>query len=226
MGGWQRAGALGLPPAPARLLQIQRSWYSFLCSLFLKQVPNHRDSVHYFVDPKGCTWASWQSKPLLIRSPPLTPYLRYPTTETVFEYFVDPKARTWASWESKLSATYKPPADQPFFKIMVPTVDTVRSKFVASALVRVQQHTLIVGNVGVGKTMIVQSLLEGLPADKGHMVINFSAQTSSNSLQVRVGKGCSARGWDQGNVALERLPAAVVLSASAQTSSDLLHASC
>lgn len=30
-------------------------------------------------------------------------------------------------------------------------------------------------------------LLEGLPAYKGHMVINFSAQASSNSLQVRDG---------------------------------------
>ena len=68
---------------------------------------------------------------------------------------------------------------------MVPTVDTVRNKFVAGALVKVFQHTLIVGNVGVGKTMIIQSLLDSLPADRGSMVINFSAQTSSNSLQVR-----------------------------------------
>ncbi len=42
-------------------------------------------------------------------------------------------------------------------------MDTVRNKFVAAALVRVFQHTLVVGNVGVGKTMIIQSLLDGLP---------------------------------------------------------------
>lgn len=68
----------------------------------------------------------------------------------------------------------------------MPTVDTVRNRFVANALVKVNQHTLVVGAVGVGKTMILQSLLEGLPADKAFMTINFSAQTSSNSLQVGV----------------------------------------
>ena len=103
----------------------------------------------------------------------------------MFEYFVEPKTRAWVSWESKLSASYKPPPDLPFFKVLVPTVDTVRNKFVAQALVKVYQHTLIVGNVGVGKTMIVQSLLDSLPNDRGSMIINFSAQTSSNSLQVR-----------------------------------------
>jgi dynein heavy chain, axonemal len=61
----------------------------------------------------------------------------------------------------------------------------VRNKFVASAFVRVNQHALIVGGVGVGKTMIANSVLEGLPAEKASMTINFSAQTSSNSLQVR-----------------------------------------
>ncbi|KAG1668463.1 hypothetical protein FOA52_005236 [Chlamydomonas sp. UWO 241] len=108
---------------------------------------------------------------------------RYPASETVFEYFIDHKERAWKPWEGKLSAAYKPPAELPFFKIMVPTVDTVRTKFVAQALVRVFQHTLIVGNVGVGKTMVVQSVLESLPSDRSSMVINFSAATSSNSLQ-------------------------------------------
>ena len=71
----------------------------------------------------------------------------------------------------------------PFFKVMVPTVDTVRIKFIASSLVRTSVHTLLVGGVGVGKTMMASSVLEGLPAGFGTMNINFSAQTSSNSLQ-------------------------------------------
>ncbi|GFH10191.1 dynein-1, subspecies f, partial [Haematococcus lacustris] len=108
---------------------------------------------------------------------------RYPSSETVFEYYVDVKTRQWVAWENKLSASYKPAPDLPFFKILVPTVDTVRNKFVASALVKVFQHTLIVGNVGVGKTMIVQSMLDSIPGDRTAMTINFSAQTSSNSLQ-------------------------------------------
>ena len=78
---------------------------------------------------------------------------------------------------------YRPPADMPFFKVMVPTVDTVRIKFIASSLVRTSVHTLLVGGVGVGKTMMASSVLEGLPAGFGTMNINFSAQTSSSSLQ-------------------------------------------
>lgn len=66
---------------------------------------------------------------------------------------------------------------------MVPTVDTVRVRFIASSLVRVGVHTLLVGGVGVGKTMMASSVLEGLPTGYGAININFSAQTSSNSLQ-------------------------------------------
>lgn len=42
---------------------------------------------------------------------------------------------------------------------------------------------LLVGNVGVGKTMVATSMLNQLPESKTFMIINFSAQTSSNSLQ-------------------------------------------
>lgn len=64
-------------------------------------------------------------------------------------------------------------------------MDTIRNKFLALALVSQGLHTMFVGNVGVGKTMIVQSVLDSLPSEKTYMIINFSAQTSSNSLQVR-----------------------------------------
>ena len=84
---------------------------------------------------------------------------------------------------NKISCFCRPPADMPFFKVMVPTVDTARIKFIASSLVRASVHTLLVGGVGVGKTMMASSVLEGLPASFGTMNINFSAQTSSNSLQ-------------------------------------------
>jgi dynein heavy chain len=67
----------------------------------------------------------------------------------------------------------------------------VRNRFVVGSLVRLGQHALVVGGVGVGKTMVVNAMLEALPADKGAMTINFSAQTSSNSLQV------SACPWTQ-----------------------------
>lgn len=115
---------------------------------------------------------------------------RYPSAETVFEYHVDVKNRQWQSWESKLSGSFKPRADIPAYRLLVPTVDTVRSTFVAGALVRSHCHTLVVGGVGVGKTMALQNMMEALPSNVwSSCTINFSAQTSSNSLQV--GLGCN-----------------------------------
>ena len=58
-------------------------------------------------------------------------------------------------------------------------------KAVAGLLLRSYHHTLVVGNVGVGKTLVLSSMLEALPAERSYTTINFSAQTSSNSLQVR-----------------------------------------
>ena len=111
---------------------------------------------------------------------------RFPAAETVFDYYVDFKKKAWALWEEKLPQSFKPPADTPFFKIMVPTVDTTRTKYIASSFVGVNKHTLITGNVGVGKTMVAAAVLESLPDSKGFMNINFSAQTTSNSLQETI----------------------------------------
>lgn len=110
---------------------------------------------------------------------------RFPTALTVFDYVVDGPSRAWVSWESRLGGAFRPPPGTPFFKVLVPTADTVRYRFLATALVRRGHHVLMTGNVGVGKTMIAQALLDELPEDRSNMVINFSAQTSSNSLQVR-----------------------------------------
>lgn len=58
------------------------------------------------------------------------------------------------------------------------------------------RHSLIVGKVGVGKTLIANSILSSLPEGLSTMTINFSAQTSSNSLQVRLTqRTCSAMNW-------------------------------
>lgn len=111
---------------------------------------------------------------------------RFPPSETVYEYYVDPKTRQWQTWESKLSASFKPVAGMPFFKILVPTVDTVRTRFLVNGLVAIPQHVLVTGNVGVGKTMVVQQVLEHLPERKAPMTINFSAATTSNSLQETI----------------------------------------
>jgi hypothetical protein len=109
---------------------------------------------------------------------------RIPTSSTVFDYWLDPAQKTWVLWETKLPSTFRPQPGMPFFKVLVPTVDTHRNRVLATALLKQNYHVLFTGNVGVGKTMIASAMLDELPGGRTSMVINFSAQTSSNSLQV------------------------------------------
>ena len=112
---------------------------------------------------------------------------RYPAQDTVFDIFVHPTKKAWAPWDEKLSSNYRPSMDLPFFQLMVPTVDSVRTKFVLLKLLGdPNTHCLVTGEVGVGKTMIVANTLSALPESKAGFVINFSAQSSSNSLQEAI----------------------------------------
>ncbi|XP_006151956.1 dynein heavy chain 2, axonemal [Tupaia chinensis] len=53
----------------------------------------------------------------------------FPNKDTVYEYFVDPKMRSWTSFENKLPKSWRYPPNAPFYKIMVPTVDTIRYNY-------------------------------------------------------------------------------------------------
>ncbi|XP_053319883.1 dynein axonemal heavy chain 2 [Spea bombifrons] len=108
----------------------------------------------------------------------------FPNKDTVYEYYVDPKTKNWASFEDKLPKSWRIPPNAPFYKIMVPTVDTVRYQFIVNSLVSHQWPVLLVGPVGTGKTSIAQSVLQTLDPSKWSMLtINMSAQTTSSNVQ-------------------------------------------
>ena len=100
-----------------------------------------------------------------------------------------PSFGRWAHWEEKLSSAWKPPPDAPFYKILVPTVDTTRYTYLLTAFMRAERHTLITGDVGVGKTSVVFNALYSLDESFVFSNLNFSAQTSS----VRVSEGIESR---------------------------------
>ncbi|XP_016786964.1 dynein axonemal heavy chain 2 isoform X3 [Pan troglodytes] len=108
----------------------------------------------------------------------------FPNKDTVYEYFVDPRIRSWTSFEDKLPKSWRYPPNAPFYKIMVPTVDTVRYNYLVSTLVANQNPILLVGPVGTGKSSIAQSVLQSLPSSQWSvLVVNMSAQTTSNNVQ-------------------------------------------
>ncbi|KAF1380471.1 hypothetical protein PFLUV_G00164080 [Perca fluviatilis] len=110
----------------------------------------------------------------------------FPIKDTVYEYYVDTKNRTWAFFEDKLPKDWHYNANAPFYKIMVPTVDTVRYNFLVKALVLGQYPVLLTGPVSTGKTSVVQSILQGLDNKWTSLTVNMSSQTTSNNIQAIV----------------------------------------
>ncbi|KAM6908086.1 dynein axonemal heavy chain 2-like [Lycodopsis pacificus] len=107
----------------------------------------------------------------------------FPFKDTVYEYYVDTKNKTWASFEDKLPKGWRFNANAPFYKIMVPTVDTVRYNFLVMALVLGQYPVLLTGPVGTGKTSVAQSVLQGLDNKWAALTVNMSSQTTTNNIQ-------------------------------------------
>nr|XP_034179953.1 dynein heavy chain 2, axonemal [Osmia lignaria] len=111
----------------------------------------------------------------------------YPLRDTVYEYFVDSRLRAFVSWEEKLSQVWKIQAGTPFYKIVVPTVDTVRYEYLISSLLKNEFPVMIVGPVGTGKTSVLQSVLDSLDTNKySVLTLNMSAQTTSRNVQDTV----------------------------------------
>ncbi|XP_051176804.1 dynein axonemal heavy chain 2 [Leptopilina boulardi] len=111
----------------------------------------------------------------------------FPIKDTIYEYYVDVRQKSFVSWEEKLSASWKIPAGIPFYKIVVPTVDTIRYEYLVSVLMGHEFPVLLVGPVGTGKTSTAQSVFESLDRMKySILVINMSAQTTSKNIQEAI----------------------------------------
>ncbi|KAJ3404107.1 Dynein heavy chain 2, axonemal, partial [Chytridiales sp. JEL 0842] len=108
---------------------------------------------------------------------------QFPSKDTVYEYQVDKQNKTWASWEEKLPSGWRYNTNVPFYKVFVPTIDTIRNEFILRALINKKVPLLLVGEVGTGKTSLIQSVLSTTDTSKSILNINLSARTSSNAVQ-------------------------------------------
>ncbi|KAL4220766.1 Dynein heavy chain 2 [Mactra antiquata] len=108
----------------------------------------------------------------------------FPNKDSIYEYFVDPKGKTWVHFEEKLKHGWKYNPSLPFFKLMVPTVDTVRYQYLTQALIKHLCPVMLVGPVGTGKTSVAENTLSKLDAKSySVLTVNMSAQTTSNNVQ-------------------------------------------
>lgn len=113
--------------------------------------------------------------------------LHFPMAETVFEYYFSEKEQRFVHWSRLVPAfTYSP--TQPFFSIVVPTVETVRYTALLDMQVNVGKPVFLTGSTGVGKSVLVQAYLAS-SSDKHGLApvqLTFSAQTNSASTQASI----------------------------------------
>jgi dynein heavy chain len=119
----------------------------------------------------------------LLESTPI-PEVQIPSSNNVFCYYVDLKHRGFALWDDIVPAFHYS-SDMPYFQMIVPTPDTVKYAYFLEHLLANGFRTLFTGNTGVGKSVIVQDLLNRVSKPKGYVpvTLNFSAQTNSAQTQ-------------------------------------------
>ena len=87
------------------------------------------------------------------------------------------------TWHSQVQA-YTAPADGMFSKILVPTVDVVRSTWLLSTTVGAGRPCLFVGESGTAKTATIQHYLGTWTANNNLVLsMSFSSRTSSIDVQ-------------------------------------------
>eukprot|EP00803_Ostreobium_quekettii_P011338 evm.model.scf_1312.1 EVM.evm.TU.scf_1312.1 scf_1312:839-40608(+) len=107
-------------------------------------------------------------------------------SKSLFEYKFDVGEAVWLAWQCNVGP-YEPPEDGKFSKILVPTVDVVRSTWLLEVVMSLQKPCLFVGESGTAKTVTIHRHLQMLPsASFSFLNINFSSRTTAADLQVAI----------------------------------------
>lgn len=89
------------------------------------------------------------------------------------------------------------PRETPPYKMIVPTVDTVRNSYLVSVCINARTNILVVGDTGTSKTVVVQQQLSSLPDSFSSLILNFSSATSSNATQDIIESAMEKRAKDK-----------------------------
>ncbi len=105
--------------------------------------------------------------------------------EDIYEICIDFDGIRYQNW-SEIQEDFNYNPSEPYFNIIVPTVDTTRYRYVLQSLLENKKHTLFVGETGVGKSIIIQGLLNHHRELDNYMscTANYSAQTKPSNLVI------------------------------------------
>lgn len=87
------------------------------------------------------------------------------------------------NWSEQIPQWSYSPAVE-FFDILVPTNDTVKYKYLLQTLMKEGKNCLIIGETGVGKSVITKDFLMNIDTETFVTTfVNFSGKTSTKNLQ-------------------------------------------
>jgi dynein heavy chain len=93
----------------------------------------------------------------------------------------------WQGWET-IIPQFQFEDDVSYFQLMVPNIDSVRFSYAVDKMISIEQSVWLTGISGVGKSVIMQNLLESMK-DKAGVVpvyMTFSAQTKALNTQLNI----------------------------------------
>ena len=120
---------------------------------------------------------------------------KYPDNGLVFDYFIDFTNGNAIPWSDKVHSCTAASGDGFQSTIFVPTMDTIRLRYLMDVLVKNGHPVMFVGSAGTGKTVVVNDYLHDICSDDvfNFSCINMNYYTDSFALQIQLEQAIDKR---------------------------------
>ncbi|XP_078250276.1 dynein axonemal heavy chain 11-like [Pogona vitticeps] len=108
--------------------------------------------------------------------------VKFPSQGMVFDYFIDPDTKKFTLWNEKIPSIEMEP-DVPLQTVLIHTSETIRLRYFVDLLLEKGQPIMLVGNAGVGKTILMMDKLAKLSEEYMVTKVPFNYYTTSAMLQ-------------------------------------------
>ncbi|XP_061150392.1 dynein axonemal heavy chain 11 [Syngnathus typhle] len=108
--------------------------------------------------------------------------VKFPSQGTVFDYFIDPETKKFTPWSEKM-VPFELELDVPLQTVLVHTPETICLTYFMDLLLNRGKPIMLVGNAGVGKTILVSDKVSKLKEDYMVAKVPFNYYTTSAMLQ-------------------------------------------